>query len=296
MVDRWKKRLAFGLALLASGCSTAPGNVPAEAPRPALWKVADADTTIYLFGTIHMLPEGVKWRSPALDEAIKASDGLVIETLIGDDPMASAGTMMKLGLSKGLPPLVERVPADKRPQLEALIKSAGVPAGSLDGMETWAAGLTLLAVSFQKMGFDPALGVEVKLAGDYKGKKIEGLETVEQQFGFFDGLSEDAQRQFLVGILDTPAAGKAEFEKMLSAWSKGDVAQIAKTFDSETALSPELREVLMKKRNAAWSQWLAKRLETPGTVMVAVGAGHLAGRDSVQAMLKARGLKATRVQ
>lgn len=283
---------ALGLA----ACAAAAGPDKAAVARPALWKLADKDTTIYLFGTIHVLPKGTQWRSPALEAAIKASDALVIETLINEDPMGAAAAMMKLGVSPGLPPLVERVPAGKRAALEALVKTAGIPIEALDRMETWAAGLTLMSVSFQKMGFDPKLGAEMALARDYKGKPIEGLETVEQQFGFFDGLSEESQRKFLVGILDTPEAGRAEFEKMLNAWSKGNVAEIARTFDSETALSPELREVLMKKRNAAWTEWLARRLERPGTIMVAVGAGHLAGRDSVQNLLKARGLRATRVQ
>lgn len=283
---------AAGLA----ACAGAAEPPKAAEAKPALWKLADEDTTIYLFGTVHMLPEGVDWRSAALDQAVKASDTLVIETLINKDPMGAAGVMMKLGVTPGLPPLIERVPAEKRPQLKALAKSTGVPLASLDRMETWAAGLTLLAVQFQKMGIDPSRGVEMALSRDYQGKPIEGLETVEQQFGLFDSLSEDSQRKFLAGILDTPEQMKAEFGAMVAAWSAGDEKRMAATFDSETALSPELREVLMKKRNAAWSDWLAKRLETPGTVMVAVGAGHLAGRDSVQAMLKAKGLKTVRVQ
>ena len=292
------KKLAGALAMLGiAGCASAA--TPAKAPpkvTPALWKVADKDTTIYLFGTVHMLPEGVKWRSPALDQAIAASDTLVLETLINKDPMGSAMTMMKLGVSPGLPPLVERVPAGERPKLEAMAKYAGVPLQSLDRMETWAAALTLLATTIQKLGIDPSKGVEMTLSRDYQDKPIEGLETVEQQFGLFDSLSEESQRKFLVGILDTPDHIRKEFDAMVGAWSSGDHKRMAMTFDSETALSPELREVLMKKRNAAWAQWLARRLEKPGTVMVAVGAGHLAGRDSVQAMLKARGLKATRVQ
>ena len=83
---------------------------------------------------------------------------------------------------------------------------------------------------------------------------------------------------------------------MLGAWRSGDTEAIARTFDSEKALSPELRTVLMVRRNANWAEWLVKRLDEPGTVMVAVGAGHLAGKGSVQELLKAKGFTATRVQ
>jgi hypothetical protein len=195
--------------------------------------------------------------------------------------MAAAQVMMKMGVSPGLPPIAERVPADKRDALKKMIASAGVPEAALDRMETWAAALTLMAVSFRQMGLSTDEGVERSLSAGY-AKPVKGLETVDQQFGFFDQLSEEAQRALLTGLVDKPGEAKAEFEAMLGAWRSGDTDAIARTFDSEKALSPELRSVLMAKRNANWAEWLAKRLDQPGTVLVAVGAGHLAGKGSVQ--------------
>lgn len=299
MTGLWK-RISRGLAGLgafaAAGCATAQGSVAADAARPALWKVADEDTTIYLFGTIHLLPEGLEWQTPKLRQALARSDELVIEAVLGDDPRSQAQAMMKLGMSPGLPPLAERVPADKRDALNKMIKDAGIPAAALDRLETWAAGLTLLAVSFQRMGLKADAGVEKTLEASAGDKPVRGLETIEQQLGYFDGLSEAAQRAFLVGVLDDPKAARAEFAGMLDAWRRGDVAKIAETFDSELTMSPELREVLMTRRNRAWAEWIDKRMDQPGTVMVAVGAGHLAGRESVQEMLRAKGITAERVQ
>lgn len=294
-------RALAGLGLVsASACTTPqpPVAAAAGAPRPALWKLADKDTTIYLFGTIHLLPKGLDWRTPALENALAASQELYLETDLGSDVMASAQTMMRLGLSPGLPPIMERVPAEKREALRKMIAATGVPEMTLDRMETWTAALTLLAMSFRQMGLDPEAGVERGLAATYAGAKkpVKGLETVEQQFGYFDRLSEQSQRALLVGMVDDPGRTRAEFQAMLDAWKSGDTDAIARTFDSETALSPELREVLMKRRNAAWAEWVQKRLDQPGTVMVAVGAGHLAGQDSVQQMLATKGVKATRVQ
>lgn len=296
-----KKRASRALAALgalsATAC-TAVQPVEAAGGKPALWKVADEDTTVYLFGTIHLLPEGTQWRTPEIERAIAASDGLVLESVLGDDPMGSARTMMALGMSKGLPPLAERLPADKRPALDKMIKATGVPAKMLDQMETWAAAMTLLTLSFQQMGLRPELGVERGLEASYRaGKKpVSGLETVEQQLGYFDGLSEQSQRLFLAGVVEDPGGSRAQFEEMLKAWKAGDTDAIARTFDAELSLSPELRDVLMRRRNAAWAEWVDKRMGQPGTVLVAVGAGHLAGQDSVQRLLAAKGLKATRVQ
>jgi uncharacterized protein YbaP (TraB family) len=97
-------------------------------------------------------------------------------------------------------------------------------------------------------------------------------------------------------VLEDPNAAKREFNEMLKVWSVGDVKGIARTFDAGLKDSPELRGVLIGKRNANWAEWIDKRLEKPGTVMVAVGAGHLAGAESVQEMLRAKGVKAVRIQ
>jgi hypothetical protein len=288
-----------GLGLLSSACAPAAQPQDARPPaKPALWKLSDDDTDIYLFGTIHMLPEGMEWRTPALDRAIAEVDELVLETELEGNVQRAAAAMAKISMSPGLPPLLERVPADKRDALARLIAENGFPAGSLDRFETWAAALALLRSSLGKVGLKTEAGVERGLEAVLKkgASRISGLETVEQQLGYFDTLSEEAQRALLAGMVENPSGTKAEFEAMMNAWASGDTDAIAVTFDSETAFSPELREVLMIKRNAAWAEWVAKRMEDPGTVMVAVGAGHLAGKDSVQAMLAARGLKAERVQ
>jgi uncharacterized protein YbaP (TraB family) len=295
------RRLALVATAMLGACAqpaARPAAAVPPAPQPALWKLADDDTTIYLFGTIHLLPPDTPWRTARFDQALAEAKTLVVEVKLPDDPTATAQVMVRLGSSPGLPPLIERVPGDKREALRAAVAASGFPPALLDGMETWAAALTLASGALVKLGYDPALGVERQLTRDLAqtGKTIVGLETAEEQLGFFDALSEPAQRAFLVSTLDDPARTKKEFQAMLNAWLAGDVKAIARTFDSETALSPELREVLMRKRNRKWAEWLAQRLDQPGTVFVAVGAGHLVGPDSVQHMLKARGLRTRRLQ
>lgn len=289
-----KRLLAIAGALAMAGCATVPER---STSGPALWRIADQDTTIYLFGTIHALPAGQDWRTPALERAIAEADELVIEMAV-DDPQAAAGKIVELGTSPGLPPLSERVPADKRERLAEIVAASGLPAARLDRMESWAAAMTLAAVSFREMGLSAGLGVEQGLQSRFKqgSKPIRGLETVEEQLGFFDTLPEHAQRQFLVSVLDDPAKARAQFQAMMLAWITGDVDAIARTFDTEFKETPELREALMRRRNANWAEWLDARMDRPGTVLVAVGAGHLAGTDSVQQMLRSRGFEAQRVR
>lgn len=298
LFKRASRRLATFAAVAATAISGAPAAEPVVA-RPAMWKVADKDTTIYLFGTIHLLPPKTQWRSPVFDQAAAGADTLVVETVIDDkNPQATLGELFKLAVSPGLPPLAERVPADKRAALAKTIAASGIPAPVLDKLETWAAAFLLIGGQFKAIGLDPASGVEAALKTQFTagGKPIGQLETNAEQFGVFDTLSEPAQRKFLEGVLEDPAKAKDQFASMITAWTKGDVAGIAKSFNDELDDSPEMLDALLAKRNANWSRWVKARLDQPGTVMVAVGAGHLAGDQSVVSMLQKQGLTVTRVQ
>jgi uncharacterized protein YbaP (TraB family) len=294
------RKAALALLLPVAACASAPATqtgAPATA-KPAMWKLADADTTIYLFGTIHALPAGRQWRTAAFDRALGSADELVLEVADVTDMAATSSAMQKLGVTAGLPPIAERVPEAKRAELRAAIAQSGIPEAVYDRLETWAAAIPILGVMFKNLGVDATLGVEQQIGAPFKAganKTVTGLESIEQQFGFFDTLSEEAQRAFLVSALEDPAAAKLELQAMLDAWASGDVKGIERTF-IEAEMSPELKAALFGRRNANWADWLEKRLARPGTVFVAVGAGHLAGKESVQAALKAKGLKTTRVQ
>jgi len=294
--------VALGLAASAGACSPTATSSAAQAgppPRPALWQVADDDTTIYLFGTIHLLPGQYQWRTARFDGAVNRSDGLVVETIIDPaNPAPLAQAMAQLGLSPNLPPLASRVPADKRPALEAAIRTSGYPAAVFDRMETWAAAVTLLGTQFKSLGLQGEEGVETNLRQSFtrSGKPIGQLETNAEQLGFFDRLPEAAQRDLLLSALDNPAGTRKQFDAMLASWTSGDVNAIARSFNDEMASSPALKDALLTQRNRNWAGWIERRMAQPGTVLVAVGAGHLAGSGSVLDLLAQRGMKVTRVQ
>ena len=298
MLKRVMHRLlgALGAAAATTGM-VAPQ--AAEARGPAMWSVSDADTTVYLFGTIHLLPEKYQWRTQTFDQAVDSSHELVVETIIDEkNPMQLLALLTTLGFSKNLPPIAERVPAAKRPALAEAIKKSGIPPAAFDKMETWAAAFMLLGNQFKDLGLKSGEGVESVLRSSFSanGKPIGQLETNAEQLGFFDTLPEKAQRALLEGAIEKPDAMRKEFANMVGAWSRGDVAAIAKTFNHDLSESPELRDSLLKRRNANWSQWIERRMASPGAVMVAVGAGHLAGSDSVIELLKKGGYRVRRVQ
>jgi uncharacterized protein YbaP (TraB family) len=289
-------------AVAALGIPLLLGSIPAEArtptvAHPALWEVTDPDTTIYLFGTIHLLPKDLQWRTPKIDQAMESSQELVVETIVDEkDPTKLMSAMASLGLAKGLPPIMDRVPAADRPKLAAAIKKSGVPETAYNGMKTWMAAFLLLGNQFKALGLSGGAEGILKNAFTSEGKPIGELETNVQQLAFFDRLPEPAQRALLEGAIEDQKATDTEFSGMLDAWSKGDVKGIARTFDKELSDSPALSQSLIRQRNANWKKWIEQRMAEPGTIMIAVGAGHLAGDGSVIELLKRDGYKVRRLQ
>jgi uncharacterized protein len=293
---KWPSCRVFLISLLV--CFGRPGMALASEARPALWKLSDTDTTIYLFGTIHLMPDGVNWRTPVFDKAANSADTLVLEVGNLGDAAAMSQTFMALATSRGLAPVKQRVTLMRRDALMRLTKAVGTTEAYLDQLENWAVASTLEVGVLRSIGLSADNGVETVLRQMFEAgrKPVLGIETAEDQLRAFDSLSDKAQLALLNSILDEGADPRADFEKMLAAWGRGDDKAIAKSFDAELKSNPEIGMRLIKGRNANWVRWIEARMDRPGTVFIAVGAGHLAGRDSVQRMLGNVGLKVSRIQ
>lgn len=299
MLKRWIRKVAVAAGIAATAVTALLPQAAQAKGAPAMWSVSDADTTVYLFGTIHLLPADYKWRTAKFDRAIAGSNELVVETIIDEkNPTELMAVMARLAVSPGLPPISERVPPAKRALLADAIRKSGIPQAAFDRLETWAAAFLLLANQFKELELKGEEGVEVVLRGSFaaQGKPIGQLETNAEQLGFFDALSEASQRQLLEGAIESSPETRKEFQAMLASWARGDVAAIARSFNSDLSASPELMNALIKRRNANWSKWIERRMAQPGSVMIAVGAGHLAGKDSVIELLKRDGYRVRRVQ
>ncbi|MGN6375379.1 MAG: TraB/GumN family protein [Sphingomonas sp.] len=285
--------LAAIAALLPAGCS----RQPMIAAHPALWRVSDGDTTIWLLGTIHLLPANVDWQTPAVRQAIATADTLVTE--IPEAPAnRQAATFLAMARAPGLPPMLDRVQPAERAQLRCAAAAANLPLTTLDGMKSWAAAVTLAVGAGKRSGASGADGVEATLfdAFDSAGKRKLAFESLKGQLALFDALPEDHQRLLLVRSAAEALSARSSYQATLQAWAAGDPARIAASFDPTFKGAPALEDALLTARNRRWSAWIARRMNQPGTVLVAVGAGHLVGPRSVIAMLRARGLAVVRVE
>jgi uncharacterized protein YbaP (TraB family) len=301
MIFAFRATLAATAALLmlptAACAQETPAAIAASDADPALWVVKDDDTTIYLFGTVHVLKPGMSWFDDAVKKAFDDSDQVVMEIVQPDDQAAVQALILDKGMSPEGPTLTEKLPADSREAYATTMARYGIPAAAFDRMDPWLAAMTLTMVSLTKLGYQPDNGPEKVLtaAAEAAGKPVVGLETVEQQFGYLDGLSEPAQIEMLRSTVEEADEAATMFAEMVSDWSKGDDQGLAGLMNEGFEDSPELQRVLLTERNARWADWIDARLAKPGTVFIAVGAGHLAGPDSVQADLAKHHIAVTRV-
>lgn len=262
---------------------------------PALWTASKNGRTITLYGTIHALPQGTDWFTPKARAAFSTANTLVVEMVPPKGPGATAELMQQIGFLPAPVPIESRLPADVQARYAAV--KPGIPAQMLDTMKSWLAAISLVQLEMLGNGIDPAAGVDVTLLqrAQAAGTRTLGLETPRGQLELFNGLPEAEQRLLLAAAVTDIGKSGEMMRGLIAMWLAGDVERIRRDFD-DSGLSPELERRLLRDRNAAWADFVARGKAPGRRVFMAVGAAHMAGPDSLIEMLKARGFKVRRVE
>jgi uncharacterized protein YbaP (TraB family) len=285
-------RLLALAALLGLSACGEPGLDKEDwpAPSPALWEVSSAQGPRgWLFGTIHALPDGAEWRTPAIERALESSNLLVVEIADLASSSEAAASFNRVSTSPGLPPLLARLPAGKRDRVRVLLRQADMSEGKFAAVESWAAAL-ILANAVKP--YDNANGVDRALLGE-AGRTV-GLESYTAQFALFDTLAEEDQVQLLLAVADE--ARRGDGEDHVTSWLTGDMDALRREAEDSLLADAELREVLQTGRNRAWAVRIAELIEAGERPFVAVGAAHMLGAEGLPALLAARGYTVRRIQ
>ncbi|WP_312688068.1 TraB/GumN family protein [Brevundimonas nasdae] len=283
---------------LAQDAAPAAAHPAIQGQGPALWVVKDADSTLYLFGSIHVLRPTTGWASPRVTQAFDSASDIWFEISNPDDQAAIIPLIQQHGLSPQTP-LSSRLTPEEVAELDEAAKAIGASAAQMDIMKPWLAALSLSVAPLVKAGYDPKSGVEMalKARAEAAGKPIHGFETLDKQIGMLANLPDDTQLAFLRETLKNYDEATTMLDTMVSAWAQGDVATLDRVAVQEMKSdSPELYKVLLVERNTDWANQIQTLLQGSGTAFIAVGAAHLAGEDSVQAILKSRGVTVEPVQ
>ncbi len=289
----------FLAGLFSSALAVSPAVAEEQRPDldPAVWVVKDADTTIYLFGTVHVLDGKGDWLNDEVKTSFDSASELVLEIIAPEDPAAMAPLLQKYALDIGGKPLTQKLSPKHQKMFAERLTKLGMPANALDMFRPFFASMTLSVVEMQTLGFNPENGAEkilTKAAKD-KGMKVGEVENIDLQMQMLNALPEAEQIRMLEKALEDDGKAMETIKKLITAWGKGDPDTVAAVMNEDEADSKALYELLLVNRNKNWAEWIDNRLDQPGTVFMAVGAGHLAGPDSVQRFLKDRGIASSRV-
>lgn len=292
----------FLAAALLAGCATSSGETQARAfpPGPALFVARDGDSTMYLFGTLHIRRPGEPWGGARAQAGLAEAEEVWTELEISPESDARGQALaLQYGIAPADQPLSGLLAAPDYARLTALAERLGLPAPMLDRMRPWFAAITLEVLPMVQAGYDPAEGADrlIDAFGDANGKRMRALETAEQQIAMLAGFSEAVQREMLQEAMESAEEGVAEIDAMALAWQSGDLDTLeALVVDEMREEYPDFYRVLLADRNAAWTEVLVAELEGAGVDFVAVGAGHMLGEDGLVARLRARGYVVERVE
>ena len=285
------------LRILGSAMFAFAALISVACAEPALWVAHSATATVYFFGTIHLLKHDTPWRSDKLDQALAQSQGLWLEVSDVSDTAAAVPFVQQYGMDPQHP-LSTKLSADERKRFDAIVRNEGMgSAAAFESFRPWMAAVVISITHIARQGYNASSGVEKTLSNEMTaaGKPIHGLETIEQQLRFFTTLPPDTERQMLDEAMDDVEADSGKTDALVTAWMAGDVATLAKLIDQDIAANePDAYQALVVNRNIAWAKHIEQLLKSSGVSFIAVGAGHLAGPDSVQAQLAKRGIKVQR--
>lgn len=301
---RWAGAAAAAVVLLVAPSCRAPDaqtpkpaiEQPAAAQSgPALWRLSDSDSTIYLFGTVHLLPKDIRWRSAAFESAFAKAETLVLETPTGEAATSEIGRIVaQRGVDSAGPPLSEKLPAADAQRLSRVLARVNIAPAAMERARPWLASLQIAIADLVRRGYDPALGVETYLEAEAAKRGLARLylETADQQIGYLASLSEADQVRMLQATLRQIEAENDADANLDRTWAKGDVAELSRMLESQMReAGPAAYDALLTRRNAAWVKEIDRMMTGKGVVFVAVGAAHLAGPHSVQSMLRAKGYR-----
>lgn len=283
--------------LLPAACAQSP------ASTPAIWRVSDADNSLYLLGSFHALQASDYPLSSAVDAAYADAEKLAFE--LSPAQMQSpelVANMQKAGTLPAGDSLQSRLPEALGKALSAWLKdNPAIPPGLLEQAEPWYAALLIGQVEMLKRGLRPEQGLDthfMELAGKDR-KAVAGLEQASQQIALFDGMDEAVQLQLLQESLESGTDAGQELQALHEAWKTGDAAALEALAIAEfQGRHPALYRRINTDRNLAWLPQLQAMLdaEPEDDVLVVVGAMHLLGPDGLVQLLQKRGYRVERLR
>lgn len=259
-----------------------------------LWRAQGVANSVYLLGSIHLLRAEDHPLPSTIDAVYEDAEVLIMELDMDDlDGAAAQRLFNQGGVLRDGTTLRDLMGEELYLRAETAARAIDIPIDLLSQSEPWLAAITVEMMTLFRIGFNPALGVEMHLTSRaiQDGKPIEGLESIDEQLAFLDGLSLQAQREMLMQTLEDSASMASSIDEMIRAWRYGDTGLLESGLLDSLAENEELSDALVTSRNRRWVSQIDDLLDEREDYLIVVGALHLVGEEGVPRLLAEKGIE-----
>jgi uncharacterized protein len=290
-------RACLILATLFTALAACKPEPPQQRATPAMWEVSDADTQLIIIGSVHALPAHIDWLHGRVTEVAASADELILELPPGGTDGVPA-LLQRMAGDEAVTSVEDRIGSAQAARVTDMLSAAGIDDADANRTESWALVIALGAVTGADAGLSVDNGVErrLTLAFAANNRPVTGLETAAGQLTAFDSLPPATQDRMLALAESQADNAQHRLRQMLNVWAAGDVAALEQMMADDVGSIALVEETLVTARNRRWADALTTRMQRPGRVMIAVGAGHLVGPNALIAMMQVRGFTVRRVQ
>lgn len=284
-------RILGSIFLIILSC---PVWADSEGHPVTLWRAQGMSNSVYLLGSIHLLRPQDHPLPTVIDFAYEDAEVLIMELDMDDlDAAATQLLFNERGVLRDGTTLRDLMGEESYAIAARAAEANQIPIDMLAKSEPWLAAITVEMMILYRSGFNPMLGVEMQMTSRAveDGKPIEGLERIDEQLAFLDGLSLQAQRDMLIQTLEDSASMADSINDMVRAWRFGDTQTLESELLDSLAEHRELHETIVKNRNVRWASQIRELLDDTDDYLVIVGALHLVGEEGVPNLLENGGVK-----
>ena len=281
--------LAVSSTLLFNACST----WPATGSKSTLWQVKGSHNSVYLLGSIHVLPASAYPLHPALQQAFNNSQRVVFEV---DLNTVSQEAVLREFEEVGLYPPGDNLEHHVSPETMKLVKEVleqlGISYKKARRFKPALLGELITSRYTELAGFREDLGVDRYFYSQAKNsrKPVLGLETVRDQARVLTSDDASGEARLVEAIASLPAA-KAILDELVVAWKDGRIHTLDRLLNQDEWNDPKSFESMFLQRNQKWLPQIERFLQGDGNYLVIVGSGHLVGDHGLVRALEGRGYR-----
>jgi len=277
-----------------------PASVLAQsgAADPAIWRIRSGASTVYIFGSLHILPQSFEWRTPQIESAIADSEIFVFEVPVDDDATArQKAFIVKNGLlprGASLRKVLNRIEFDT---YSRILLGAGLKPEHFTRYRPWLASVVVGLAYVHRRDLTMLRGVDDEIIerAQAQGKELRYLEAIEDQMELLVRGDDLAQIRALKRQLVSLPQSVSHTRDLVDTWARGDADRFSALIEEDFAGHAEAQDLLLSNRNRAWVPSVAELLKSGKTAMVTVGAAHIGGPEGLISLLCKEGHQIERV-